>query len=574
MLPEYTSSEASESGQCHNSNCPEPVISSFPVSGSGVGVPTFVVLSSDVDGAVIRYTTDGTDPDILSPIYTEPFEITTVNTVIKAIAYTEGCEPSLVAVMQLSNPSFPFRFSYACDTPDKGGQWDVWAPNGINDHHWRLVFTLAGATTIKRLELYQLDSSGNWTTGQAWSTDNPINPFADSDEDFAVFPLLVFIAAVQQWTAYQSSLGSYGAGTHTWDLYGDIVMAASGLFRLDIVLADDTRLSQTINTTCEAVAPPLCPPPATPTATGECSGVAAVTFTGTVGRPYKIFYSSPLCGILAFEEADSGTIDVSPKTVLVTGLDAGCEYYFYVSIDEAGCGYRDSATAKAVPLFDAGVSVTIDKTIVDPNETFTVSWSSSHLGTAICGGCAAGEISTPFGCKPGNVAGSQLTSIASPCGMATYEVTGCNTCGTAVAIAQIEVRCPATCTPPVPNFVTLGAVDCDNILANCTVSNRCGGTVWDYRMYNDGANGCTYSGGAQIGLCVTGICGIQFAGAGTTFYPEIPVENSYWELTVAAGAGIDFTTIWVGRKTVGNGPTGIYTRTGGCATSPATITVT
>lgn len=574
MLYDYQSSEATDSGQCQNVECPTPVVLTDPVSGSGVAFPFYIRLYSDVPNATIRYTIDGTEPDSLSETYTEPILLASSGVVVRAIAHVEDCEPGAVTVAQFGNSLFPFRFSYACDTPDNGGQWDEWAPNGANDHHWRLVFTLAGATTIKRLELYQLDSSGNWTTGQAWATDSPINPFADSEQDFAVFPLLVFIAAVQQWTDYQSSLGSYGAATHTWDLYGDIVVVASGLFRVDIILDDDTRLSQTINTTCEAVAPPLCPPPATPTATGECSGAASITFTGTVGRPYKIFYSSPLCGIPAFEEVASGTIDVSPKTVLVTGMDAGCEFYFYVSIDEAGCGYRDSATAKAVPLFDPGISVSIDKTVVDPGEEFTVTWTSQHIADVACGGCAAGEILTPFGCMPGNVRASQVTSITSPCGAALYEVSGCNTCGQAVAVAQIEVRCPATCVPQVPNFVTLGTMDCDNILANCTVSNRCGGTIWDYRMYNDGANGCSYTGGAQIGLCITsGICGIQFAGAGTTFYPEIPVENSYWELTVAAGAGIDFTTIWVGRKLVGNGPTGIYTRTGGCATSPATITL-
>ena len=51
---------------------------------------TTVSLRCSTGGAVIYYTTDGTEPTMESPVYTEPFEITAAGVTVKAIAMADG----------------------------------------------------------------------------------------------------------------------------------------------------------------------------------------------------------------------------------------------------------------------------------------------------------------------------------------------------------------------------------------------------------------------------------------------------------------------------------------------------
>lgn len=596
MLYDYKSNEASNSGECSNTECLSPIVFSEPVSGSGVAFPLYVRLYTDVPDAIIHYTIDGTEPDSLSDTYTEPLLIASSGVTLKAIAHAGGtCEAGPVMATRLSNSAFPFVFAYFCDTPDHAGQWDDFTPNGTNDNHWQVQFTLAAATTIKRLELYQLDALGNWTTGQVWSTDSPIHPWPDAPADeFSCFPLLVFVAAVQQWAAYQSSLGSFGAGTYTWDLYGDVAapVGATHLFRLDIILGDDSRLSQIINTTCVVVSPPICPPPATPTALGKCDGAVDVTFTGTVGRPYRVFFATSDCGTGDFQEFEAGTIDVSPKTVEVTGLDAGCTYNFYVSIDEAGCGYRDSNIVSAVPKLEPVVSIATNKTTVDPGESFTISWNSQNIGGAVCGGCLDGQVSInqSLGCKAGNVAGSQATSQA-VCGIYTYEITGCNTCGTVLASVQVEVRCVAACTGDQELILAISNPDalfgegCSS-LAGCISYNCeiCYVPKWNGALFKttdrEAPNYvCSYT--TFLATCGRGGqvkfgCDYGCAEESPCMYPfshatlDFRVDELRWELKLYSCDAL----VWEGIKIFGSTGIGTYTYNGGCATGPASITVT
>lgn len=596
MLYDYSSNEATESGNCSNAECESPLVIVDPPSGAQLNFPTYVTLSS-IPGSVIRYTVDGTEPDSLSTTYTGPILIPSSGTVVRALAHTEDCPTGPIATAEFINPSFPFVFSYACDTPDKGGPWGVFTPDGSNDHHWQLQFTLAGATTIKRLELYQLDDDGNWTTGQAWSTDSPIHPWPDKPADeFAVFPLLLFIAAVQQHVAYQSSLGSFGVATHTWDLYGDIVIPAGGLFRLDIILGDGTKLSQTIDgTTCTAT-PPICPSPATPTVTGKCDGAVDVTFSGTVGRDFIIYVKSDTCSDGLWQEASNGTIDVSPKTVEIASLIQGCLHSFYVSIDEAGCGFRDSSPASATPLLDPSVSISSDKTVVDPNESFTISWNSNHIGGAVCGGCLDGQVSinNSIGCKAGNTPGSQAQS-QSVCGLYTYQITGCNTCGTVVSSVQVEVRCVARC--PCGLGTGSGLAMPATVLIADSLTFMCPVTDWDCGQPACGpASPLAPSGGAAVwnGTLFHRTCGSYdnfftaiplggCSGPGPGTYYEIRVTIGCssgahkWVLSIRSGngsAGGCFSNWWTGEKLVGDYPDGVYTRVSGCSTHPASVTVT
>lgn len=583
MIHEYSTEEAVV--ECAN-DCPEVIVTSVPPSGSQLNFPSYIILTAGDPRAVIHYTTDGTTPDGGSTEYTTPILVTSSGVVIRALGIIEGCTPGPVADIQFNNSQFPFVVGYECDQPDHAGQWDDFTTNGIADHHWTLQFTLPGATTIKRLELYQLDADGKWTTGQAWSTDSPINPAELEGADFEVFPLLLFIAAVQQHVAYQSSLGSFGAGSHTWDLYGDIVIAAGGLFRLDIILDDNTKLSQIIDAdTCTAT-PPLCPPPDAPTVVAKCDGAVDVTFAGAVGQDYLIYAKTDTCGSEGWQEMGSGTIDASPKTVEVSGLTPGCLYEFYVSVSAVGCGFRDSAPSLgAIPKLEPVVTIATNKTIVDPNESFTISWTSNNIGGAVCGGCLDGEVSIDqsMGCKAGNAPGSQAQS-QSVCGVYTYQITGCNTCGSAVASVQVEVRCAATCSGTQANCLKVVDVNselCGEISAGTCGMNSstfCGAGFWAGTMFNTEITPCAYTAIAQglIG-CNTDGCGFAFGGALCIF--DDSILPARWRLQIRGrsfegGGSGHVVMLWEGEKMVGTNATGIYTKTAGCATGPATLTTT
>ncbi len=599
----YESADATESGQCSNADCVDVNVISIPASGSGLAMPSYVILTASHDDATIFYTVDGSDPsDETNPErieYTAPFLVETIGTIINASASLDGCDAGVAASVQFFNPTFPFVFSYACDTPDNAGEWDVFIPNGVNDNHWTLQFTLTGNQEIKRLELFQLDGLGNWTTGQVWSTDSPINPFADPTVDFECFPLLIFIAAVQQFVAYQSTLGTYGAGSHTWELYGDVAypVGATHLFRLDIILGDDTRLSQIISTTCEAVTPPLCPPPATPTAEGKCDGAVDITFEGTVGQPFALFQRSNDCGTGIWEEIFNDVIATNPQTVEASGLTPGCLYEFYISIQEAGCAFKDSASVSAASLLEPEVTISTDKTIVDPNESFTIEWTSNNIGGATCGGCLDGQVSInqSVGCKAGNTSGSESESQA-VCGVYTYEITGCNSCGTVVASVQVEVRCAATCDPE-GQPVALGIVNVGEIfgedcieLAGCTSFDCeiCYEPAWDGALFPSSdreplhfvcsyrTNLLTCGQGGQVKFgCTYANCNEE----SPCMYPfshafiDFNAEELRWELRIYSCESPDGVLIWTGIKLLGDNGSGVYTYNGGCAPGPASITV-
>ena len=63
---------------------------------------TTVSLKSSTKGAVIYYTTDGTEPTMESPVYTEPFDINTTGVTVKAIAMADGYFLSDVANMEIA----------------------------------------------------------------------------------------------------------------------------------------------------------------------------------------------------------------------------------------------------------------------------------------------------------------------------------------------------------------------------------------------------------------------------------------------------------------------------------------
>lgn len=85
------------------------------------------------------------------------------------------------------------------------GGWNIWNGDGTMDYTWRLRLNVDFPFELTRMELYQVERVGTgipfWKTGQAWSTDNPVkpfahqpgeNPFVDPNGEFNVYPLKMF----------------------------------------------------------------------------------------------------------------------------------------------------------------------------------------------------------------------------------------------------------------------------------------------------------------------------------------------------------------------------------------------
>lgn len=563
---DYQAADAEDSDAGTGAECPDVHVTITPTSGSYVFFPSYVVLEADHEDAVIRYTTDGTDPSSSSTLYSAPFEITQAGILIKARAFLTGCSPGPIATALYQNTPFLIAFDYSCVTPDKVGIWDVWAPNGNIDSFWQLEFTLTGNQAITRLEMRQLSALGEDNTGILYSTDSPLEI---DGEDVEVMPLGLFIGGVQQHTDYQSSLGTFGAATHTWDLYGDKRFSSDGaFFQLTMVLGDGSSLTAIKNTHCNNVVNPQpCPSPAAPTVTGHCDGEVTVSFVNSAPQNFRV-YQSQVGSPGGWTLVASGTTAASPHVASVTGLTPGELYYFRVELEYSGCGFQSSIPVAGLPLPDAEVTISTDKAVVNPNESFTISWTSQYVGGATCGGCADGEVSLnqSLGCKSGNASGSQATSKASP-GIYTYEITGCNACGTVTASVQVEVLDVATCSvqPSIINIPNPASFLC-GFESGCSIGAYGIVSPWNGQMPK--VSDCNWA------ICADGGC---LASGGVIAYISLCVwcylSGGVWVLEVGT-PGSPNGHYWRGTKGFGNSPLGTYTRVSGCATGPATITIT
>ncbi len=73
-----------------------------PLGGTYLST-VLVTINSDTEGAEIRYTTNGNNPDINSTLYEEPFEVSETATV-KAIAFADEMTPSAIGSVQYTLP--------------------------------------------------------------------------------------------------------------------------------------------------------------------------------------------------------------------------------------------------------------------------------------------------------------------------------------------------------------------------------------------------------------------------------------------------------------------------------------
>lgn len=117
----------------------------FSVPGGCYTGPRTLGITCATDYATIRCTTDGSDPDETSPIYSQPFDITT-NMIVKARAYKAGMTPSDIkmATYSVQSDLHAAKVSYpdgtdvdfehmvvtAClPNPDQTGQYWVYVEN-------------------------------------------------------------------------------------------------------------------------------------------------------------------------------------------------------------------------------------------------------------------------------------------------------------------------------------------------------------------------------------------------------------------------------------------------------------
>lgn len=249
---------------------PTPIVTIDPPSGDVISSTTFVFLHCNRTDAQIYYTLDGTIPTTSSTLYTGPFLLTTpastsVTFRINAVGIIPSCDYGPVATAIYN--TFPFEtissdlnFEFICNNADKAGIFGVFSPNGSPDYNWHLLFTTSGDTIIKRIEIYETDENGVWITGQAWATDEFINP-DEGPANFHVFPLVIFDDGLSPNISFSYSnrlkgsyvpiLGTFPAGVYKWTMTGQpFIPLSAGYFKIKIILGTEDILFKVIRAVC------------------------------------------------------------------------------------------------------------------------------------------------------------------------------------------------------------------------------------------------------------------------------------------------------------------------------------
>ncbi len=185
--------------------------------GGTYGEPTSVTLTAGA-GATIRYTTDGTEPSVSSPVYTGPIPVTQSLT-LKAQAWSQGYASATATATYVLVPAIvaadrPAVFTNLAGAASNGNSltktsttsaWDAGAAstNVIRDGNGYVEFTANETTTYRMLGLSNGDTNQNYT-----------------DIDYAIF--LVNNGYVQV----------YEAGNYVWQFGG---YAAGDRFRVEVL---------------------------------------------------------------------------------------------------------------------------------------------------------------------------------------------------------------------------------------------------------------------------------------------------------------------------------------------------
>lgn len=596
-LPQYNASEPTPSGAGNTADLcnPVPTIDIQPASGNTVTFPTYVFLTPSRPDVTIYYTTDGSVPTTASTVYTAPFQITSSIQFIQAIAVVSGCLPGPIAKAQYKDSPTVFKFGYSCNTTDKMGQWGQFAPNGVADYHWTLQLKLPAATVLKRIELYQTNAAGVWNSGQAWSTDEFINP-KEGPAHFHVFPLGVFDDGLnpnvafaftnQLNSAYLVTFKTLAFQTYLWTLIGQPAAPLNGFFKLLLFLGDGTVMESIIGITC-GDPPPPCAGPAAPTLTPVCSGIDIVTTANTdgssiIGKNYVLLKAIQApCGDGVFRSLSTGVITSNPQTFHDTGLTDGCTYCYALQIDEGiDCGLKTSPSVCAQPkcMPQGALSVTPSPGCYPVQ--VTVAWSTACVDDGVTQTRIVQEASTCAGQVITNETGNDDGSMSVTINCDTiFTLHYGNACLADQTISHGVVIEPAFCDDVgLPASLSIQGYNANTFfdISPCESLGPCNNVSslpsWNGVLTKVGV--CEYSGGVGqgVGLINIGgnnykfsICSCQLVFDGTVWRFSI----NFCTCTGGIPSGSD--VLWQGTKSCGHDdPTGKYTRlagpAGGCST--------
>lgn len=609
----YQASSATASGSATGSDCAEvPMVTIEPPQSSSVSFPTFVILSASLGGSVMHYTTDGSEPDEDSTIYTIPFQIFGPGEIVKAKAWLGDCVgPTVAVAYQRADPEFTFRL--VCPTSpvqDRSGIWGVWALDGHPDYQWQITTTLAAALHVVAFEIYETNSVGEWNTGQAWATREYVDP-PNGTFDFHVYPL-VLDEGGQINAAYaddfSTTFGDFGIGAHTIDLYGNIQIDVPGVtyFRLRMFLEDGTVMERIIAS--DVCTPPPCEEhPPTPTVTAQC-GTLTVAFTTTAALPYYITRTGSDSGTEI--TVKSGTTTAGPDTFIDGGLMPNVTYCYRIWVQYAGCPeYTSSDPACGTILTGPGLTVTQDVTLIE-GASGTVTFTIVSSGVDPLGVCGSNEVEYSYTDGTGLHTGSVLANVTQVRAIAitrpavpgpyvaTFVFSACNDCATETRTLTVHFAAPPCCTPPTdcPNADNplciaklADLTDFTDAVKASTCAGICNYTlrasafppVWSGEIpYGSSCRWIEQSG--TLALCnytcvVQGEVVLGYLWAVIQFIGTCNDPGAYWTLGIALQrAGLEDLVLWNGTKTNGDSPSGTYTQQlvdPGCVTL-ATIQVT
>lgn len=595
-LAPYNASEPSPSDAYNTSggvvpvdNCsPVPTVTIFPPTGTIIGIPASCTLTASRPDAVIYYTTDGTIPTTSSTLYTGPFTITSTAMVVSAIAKVQDCDPGPVAVASWVLGDVAISLLYRCDEPDLVGRYGVFAPADGPDYHWRLLLHVDTGVNITRFEMYRTDGAGNWTTGEAWSTDEFITPDG-GPPNFHAYPLELWTGCdavtyptacgAQLYITYQPDLGLWDGGDYIIDMYGQppTVTIAPSFFKFKVILTDGRVLWASVTDDCN---PPPCVHTVELGLTMCCTGIIVSMLELTPALPYRIERKVNAGGGCVGSDWSlwkSGTTDGTQKDYLDTDTLPTCTYCYRIFITFPDCPDIEfvSPTKCGSPLCQAQVSL-------------TAAWvdgiCNSKVRLTYCAQCVS-SVTIEDDQGSGPIAGIGPCDCSTPChkdvdwiwgpnAVVTWTITGiklntdacgqggANTCTDAVDTATMQSLPPA-CSGldagvnayQISGFnPVFDMTQCGIGVPNNTLP------VWNGQFVRSALNPCSW--------------GLSFAQAakdsafGTLYnLTECSVaydpNNLVWSVDIRSGN----MQIWTGTKACGDTPDaggGVYLKTGGC----------
>ena len=291
---------------------------------------------------------------------------------------------------------------------DKAGGANVFGPGSgpyTNlDWHWGMNLILASQKTVSAIEVRTI------STGELWAT--AISGY---------YPVVVYKDGVKLNNAYGQTMGPFSAGSHTFDLYGQIYYTTWNAATLTVRFTDGTSLTVSIpkETTPQL---PTVTLTASPTSVSS-GGVSTLTWSST--NATSCTASGGWSGTKAINGSQS-TGALSQNTT------------FTLTCTGAGGSATQSATVTVATTLAPTVTISANPSSVQSAQASTLSWSSTNADS--CNASATPANSSWSGTK--GVSGTQSTGALSTNTTFTLTCTGAG--GTATQSTTVTVQTTGT----------------------------------------------------------------------------------------------------------------------------------